>query len=64
MIKGHLETLGENRGFGIFDGKLVELFETIQNPCFLNLDCATALELIDVINNDDKVFEHISRRDY
>lgn len=50
MIKGHIESLGENKGFGIYDGKLKELFETLQNPSFLNLDSETALELIEVFN--------------
>ena len=49
IIKGHFESLGENRGFGTFEGKLKEVFEVLQLPSFLNFDSSTALELIEVL---------------
>ncbi len=57
IVKGHIESLGENKALGIFTGKLKDVFEILNNPSFLNLDSPTALELIEVTLIVKIVFE-------
>jgi len=51
VMKGHFNSLKADIGFGMFNGKYSEVFDTINSSSFINhLDSKTALELIDVNN--------------
>ena len=50
IMKGHFESIKPDVGFGMFNGKFSEVFDTINNSAFIShIDSNTALELIDVI---------------
>jgi len=49
-MKGHFASIKPDVGFGMFNGRLQDVFDAINNASFINhFDSNTALELIDVL---------------
>ena len=49
IFQGHIQSITEGKGFGVYTGKLFEIIKCINNEKFINyLDHISGVELIEV----------------
>jgi len=52
IFQGHIQSIAEGKGFGVYTGKLFEIITCLNNERFINyLDHITGVELIEVKKN-------------